>query len=320
MDRPENKKRLEQIFSQLVELSNGNFSYRIERTEKNDVLEALAFLVNSATEEISDAFLHQGFVNRRGSRTLLVQLFFELDIKGFVRETNKMVGTLLQYGEDDLDHVPFATLLSPESHKVWAKIIKAMDIPSPWEITIRLVFITQQGLLFPAHCHIIHFPDGAKDGGRTIVTSFDMIQTKEMRETQLQRKIEKQLRSQRLLPQETKRNPNVLHTSDIEKLRVAEKYIKDHLAEPLPSLKEIARFCGTNEYKLKKGFKELYGLTAFQYQKMERLQRAHVLIEYTRKKIMTIAKMIGFKKGNHFAREFRKRYGYSPRELRKLSK
>ncbi|MCR9228779.1 MAG: helix-turn-helix domain-containing protein [Flavobacteriaceae bacterium] len=316
MDRPENKKRLEKLFAQLLELSNGNFSYRIERTEKKDVLEALIFLVNSATEEISDAFVHQGFINRRGSRTALVQLFFELDITGLVRKTNKMVGTLLQYGEDDLSYVPFATLLSPESHKAWSKIIKAMEITSPWEITFRLVFITKQGLLFPAHCHIIHFPDE----GRTVVTSFDMIQTKEMREKQLQRKIEKQLRSHKLLPQETLRDSTVLHTSDIEKLRVAEKYIKDHLVEPLPALKEIAKFCGTNEYKLKKGFKELYGLTAFQYQKMERLQKAHVLLEHTHIKVIHIAKMVGFKKGNHLAREFRKRYGYSPTELRMLSK
>ncbi|MEE1962048.1 helix-turn-helix domain-containing protein [Allomuricauda taeanensis] len=320
MDRPENKKRLEKLFSQLVELSNGNFSYRIERTEKKDALEALAFLVNSATERISDAFLHQGFVNLQDSHSLLVQLFFELDQKGIVRETNKMVGTLLKYEHSDLDNVPFVTLLSPKSHKGWSKIVQAMKIPSPWEIAIRLVFSTGEGLLFPAQCNIIHFPNNAEDGARTIITSFDIIQKKSVKESELKRKIEKQLRSHVLLPKETDRNSSILHASDIEKLRVVEKYIKDNLAEPLPSLKEIASFCGTNEFKLKKGFKELYGLTAFQYQKKERLRKAHVLLEHTNIKVTTIAKMIGLKKGNHLAREFRKRYGYSPTELRMLSK
>ena len=76
MDRPENKIRLEDIYNQLVHIANGNFSYQIERSDKNDALEALIFLVNSTTEELRDAFLHQGFIKLPNSYDLVVQMFF----------------------------------------------------------------------------------------------------------------------------------------------------------------------------------------------------------------------------------------------------
>lgn len=72
----------------------------------------------------------------------------------------------------------------------------------------------------------------------------------------------------------------------------------------------------TNEYKLKKGFKELNGMTVFQFLKEERLRKAHVLVEHSNKSFKEIAKMVGFKNSTHFSREFNIRYGYRPKALR----
>src|SRR5690606_7861742 len=104
-----------------------------------------------------------------------------------------------------------------------------------------------------------------------------------------------------------------------ESIRTAEKYILDHLNEPLPILMDLAHTLGTNEFKLKWGFKELYGMTIFQFIKEQRLRKAHVLVRYTNNKIVAIARSVGFKHGNHLSREFKKRYGYNPTELRKIS-
>lgn len=320
MDRPENKERLDRIYAQLLKIANGNFSYQIERSDKNDVLEALTFLVNSATEEIKDAFMHQGFVNIHDSYRHIVQMFFELDDSGRIQRTNDTVVEMLDHPIGALAGLPFTELLSPDSQKGWSKVMKVSQSHSIWEMTVSLDFATPSGLTLPTHCHIICFPKANGEKRRIIVTCFDMVQNKGVHEKRLKKNVERKLRSHKLLPKTTKKETAILHIMDVENLRTAEQYIMDNLDRPLPSIKVLALICGTNEFKFKKGFKELYGMTVFQFQKNERLRKAHILIEHSNRTISAIAKMVGFKKGNHLAREFRKRYGYSPTELRMLSK
>jgi len=320
MDRPENKKRLEDIFSQLVKISNGNFSYRINRSDNSDALEALSFLANSATEEIKDAFRHQAFVNLHNSYHLVVQMFFEINDSGQIIKTNYKVEELLGYDKTALLDTPFINLLTNDSRKGWKKLLKELNRSSISEMTVNLTFMEQSGLELPAHCHIIRFLNNTNNKERTIITSFDMVQNKGIKERKIKKKVELQLQDHKLLSKKMDKEEPLLNMVDFDNLRRVKDYILDNLDEPLPSIKTLAQLCWTNEYKFKRGFKELYAMTPFQYQKNERLRRAHVLIEHSNKTIGSIAKMVGFKKGNHLAREFKKKYGYSPTALRKSSK
>ena len=320
MDRPENKKRLEDIFSQLVKISNGNFSYQINRSDNDDILEALTFLTNSASEEIKDAFRHQAFVNLHNSYHLVVQMFFEINDRGFILKTNHRVQELLGYDQGAFLDVPFIDLLTNDSRKGWKKLLKELNRSSISEMTVNLTFMEQSGLELPAHCHIIRFLNNTNNKERTIITSFDMVQNKGIKERKIKKKVELQLQDHKLLSKKMDKEEPLLNMVDFDNLRRVKDYILDNLDEPLPSIKTLAQLCWTNEYKFKRGFKELYAMTPFQYQKNERLRRAHVLIEHSNKTIGSIAKMVGFKKGNHLAREFKKKYGYSPTALRKSSK
>ena len=58
----------------------------------------------------------------------------------------------------------------------------------------------------------------------------------------------------------------------VRKIRTAKEYLLTHLETP-PSLKELARISGLNEYQLKAGFKEVYGNTVYGYLQ---IGRAHV--------------------------------------------
>jgi AraC-like DNA-binding protein len=320
MDSLENKKRLENIYDQLVHIANGNFSYQIERTDKNDALEALTFLVNSTTEELRDAFLHQGFIKLPNSYEMVVQLYFELDSLGQITRTNPTVDTLLHYKEGTLKGRPFSQLLEKSSQKGWKKLLKAAPKNKIWELTLQLSLSEQSGLQLPAHFHVIYFPEQEGKKGTFKVTSFDLVKNDRTDQGFLQKKLKKQLQDHGLLPRPEKTETHILHAMDMENLRKGKQYIMDNLDTPLPSIKELAHICNTNEYKFKKGFKEFFGMTAFQYQKHERLRKAHILIEHSNKTILAIARAVGFKKGNHFAREFKKRYGYTPSQLRKRSK
>lgn len=60
---------------------------------------------------------------------------------------------------------------------------------------------------------------------------------------------------------------------DRERVVYAREYLVRHIDRP-PSLPEMARIAGINEYQLKKGFKETFGNTVFGYRSETRLELA----------------------------------------------
>ncbi|PHR88491.1 MAG: hypothetical protein COA80_17980 [Leeuwenhoekiella sp.] len=105
---------------------------------------------------------------------------------------------------------------------------------------------------------------------------------------------------------------------DVRIIKEIHDHILTHLDQSLISLKDLAHNFGTNEYKLKKGFKELYGTTVYRFQMEERLKKAALLLESTKIQVKVISKLVGFTDVAHFSRSFKKKYGYSPSQLRKM--
>lgn len=93
-------------------------------------------------------------------------------------------------------------------------------------------------------------------------------------------------------------------------------FLDQNYAEP-PSLLEIARLFGTNDFKLKKGFKELFGTTVFGYVAERRLAVAHQLITLTDQPVQEVAETVGFTNPAHFATAFRRRFGLRPSQVRR---
>lgn len=102
---------------------------------------------------------------------------------------------------------------------------------------------------------------------------------------------------------------------DQERLLFARDYLIQHLHLP-PSLPELARIAGLNEFKLKNGFKELFGQPVFAYLAEYRLQEAHAQLIEGRKTASELAFELGYSSLQHFSAAFRKKFGVSPRELR----
>jgi len=99
--------------------------------------------------------------------------------------------------------------------------------------------------------------------------------------------------------------------ADIEKLSAVKDFIENHYLEPL-SLSGLCKTFSLNEFKLKKGYKELFQTTAFGHINSLRMEKARQLLS---QKIMTIAEIadfIGYKNMGSFSSEFKKRFGYAP--------
>jgi AraC-like DNA-binding protein len=101
-----------------------------------------------------------------------------------------------------------------------------------------------------------------------------------------------------------------------ECLEEARRILEMEIAEP-PSLLTLARRVGLNDFKLKRGFREMYQTTVFGYVRMLRMEKARALLETGEMNVGEVASATGYSNFGHFSDAFRKRFGVSPKELRK---
>ncbi len=103
--------------------------------------------------------------------------------------------------------------------------------------------------------------------------------------------------------------------SDKEKILAARDLVNTRIDSP-PSLSEIARTIGLNEYKLKRGFKEIFQTTVFGYLTSQRLHLARRYLLDTQKTAAEIAFELGYSTPQHFNNAFKKHFGHTPQSVR----
>ena len=102
---------------------------------------------------------------------------------------------------------------------------------------------------------------------------------------------------------------------DKERILFAKDYLVKNLETP-PSLTELSRIAGINEFKLKRGFKEVFGQTVFGYLTDVRMELAKNDLLEKQKSITEIAFELGFSSVQHFSNAFKKKYGMAPRGVK----
>jgi len=103
---------------------------------------------------------------------------------------------------------------------------------------------------------------------------------------------------------------------DKEKLIEAKEILNNSIEKP-PSIIELAKLIGINEYKLKKGFKEQFGVTVFGYIHSLRMNLAKRLLLDTTMSAKEIAYQIGYSSPQYFTNAFKKHYKFTPNSIRK---
>jgi AraC-like DNA-binding protein len=83
------------------------------------------------------------------------------------------------------------------------------------------------------------------------------------------------------------------------------------------SLNTLSRTFGLNEFKLKRGFKELFGTTVFDYLHDLKMEYARQKLSAENVLINEVSGMVGYKNPNHFSTAFKRKYGVNPTQLRR---
>lgn len=109
--------------------------------------------------------------------------------------------------------------------------------------------------------------------------------------------------------------PFIKTAQDKKKLIEAKELLTMRLDDP-PNIIELSKLVGLNEYKLKKGFKELFGTTIYGYLHDYRMSLAKKLLLETNKSAKEIAFEAGYNSPQYFSNAFKKRFGQTPNSVR----
>lgn len=102
--------------------------------------------------------------------------------------------------------------------------------------------------------------------------------------------------------------------ADRDKIIKAREVLIQHIGEPI-TIRELSRKVAINECYLKKGFKELFGTTIFEFYQSQRMEHAKFLLYEKGLSVTEVSMLLGYSSISHFSTAFKKHTGLKPCEL-----
>lgn len=281
----------------LFELATGNLAFRIEPTEANDELEELISVLNILGLTLQNTSAKSGHVIPYYNYQSVIQNTFILSENYNIKSFNASAVTNLDYSPNTLNKMVFDEMIAPQSADVWQSIKQEISKVEEYHNTVQLVLVTGNNKLLPLHFTISKL----LMSNEILITSVTTVLQDSLGDT---------------FNSNNKPTPRPKDSAIIQNVY---NYILNNLEEPLPSVKALAKMFGSNEFKLKEGFRHFFNTSIYQLYNEERLKKAHILIQQTDLSLKEICFMCGFNSYLNFYKAFKKKYGYSPSELNRGS-
>ncbi len=295
MGEQHDQERIVTMHKMLFEMARGNFNSRIPLSSLDDELETLVVLINMVAEEMKESIFHVGYVTPQSSPHFIAQSCFILDAAFFIKSFSPEVISFFGYSELDLIEQPLSSILSTASIEQLQEIVN-QGISMP--VTVALDFKTKKDLLVSVSCSFGKLFNRSE----IILNLITPVRQDSYNPLAYRKDADKQVKNRK---------------GDAVYIQKLYDYILANLEEPLPPLKELSRKFGTNEYKLKDGFRHFFKTSIYQFYNDERLKRAYFMIEHTSLPLKNISVMNGFTNYPNFSKAFKKRFGFSPNELKR---
>jgi AraC-like DNA-binding protein len=295
MERPNDQERIVSMHQMLFEMARGNFNCRIPLSPYDDELETLVVLINMVAEEMKESIFQVGYVNTHRTHQFIAQTSFILDASFSIKSFTPEVISFLGYSESELIDQPMAGIITETSLEQLQKVLNdSIALP----ITIALDFTPKEHLPVSVACSIGKLINRSE----IILNLVTPVRQDFYNPLAFEKENEKHTRTRK---------------ADVLLIQKLYDYILAHLEEPLPSLKVLSSEFGTNEHKLKDGFRHFFKTSIYQFYNDERLKRAYFMIEITGIPLKNISVMNGFNNYPTFSKSFKKRFGFSPNEMKR---
>lgn len=103
---------------------------------------------------------------------------------------------------------------------------------------------------------------------------------------------------------------------DLDRLYAVNEYINSHYLDSF-SLRDLTRKFGLNEFKLKKGYREIFQQTVFGHVQKQKMKHAQQLLRDHEYSVTDTAFAVGYENISSFTTEYKKFFGYNPGKERK---
>ncbi|UPQ78306.1 AraC family transcriptional regulator [Flavobacterium azooxidireducens] len=285
--------KLRIIYQLLFDLATGRRIIDLDLTTLDDDYDAILLTLLEQGERIRKLVLEQGMVPPYASFQHLNQFVFVLDNHYRIVDFNFTVVERLKYTSEAIQSLLFETLLDDSSKLVWNALLEQVNAETHFFVTTELLFLTSDGFKLPLFCTV----------SNSLVNQLVFVITVKvfLKDTPFLKSI-----------------PSAITEKVKAEVAVIENvhaYILEHLDAPLPSLKSLALLFGSEEHKIRNGFREHYHTSVYQFYQDERLKKAYLLIMQTDLPLKEIAYQCGFGMYLNFYKAFRKKYGFSPSVL-----
>ena len=294
------KKNLEKLYEAIMQLAQGNFAYRINELDLQEDGTDLAMMLNMLGEELSNFFIGS---NSFGEKNMTDPYTFVLDDHLNIKAINCRFSHLFNIHNEILNKEILQFLTKSSALELQHLVNSNFHTGQTFTpVKIILTFMTKHNeeLKVWGYCHLIVNQYERFYFFRLLPLKFIKASQSEPDNSQA---VDKKMKKTQV-------------QNDILKIREVHQYILDNLHQSLPPLPIIARSANLNEYKLKKGFKTIYGITVFKFHLKKRLEMSKTLIESTQLPLKSISFQFGFKDYSHFLKAFKKKYGKSPKKFR----
>jgi len=104
------------------------------------------------------------------------------------------------------------------------------------------------------------------------------------------------------------------HEEEREKIMAARELLLEHIGNPI-TIKALSRKVAMNQCYLKKGFKEIFGTTIFDFYQGQRMEHAKYLLYEKGLTVTEVSASLGYSSISHFSTAFKKHTGLKPCEL-----
>lgn len=286
------QERIRKIYQMLFEMATGNLHFHLTHLNEDDEVDQIADKLNQIANNIKETILKVGHVIPQFTYQNLVQHTFILDKNLIILSYSPSVITTLSYKPEDLIKKPFSKIMTQQSVNDWEVITceKANTNNINTVLLLNLIDINNQ--IYPSYFTVSSLINCDKIIVSGITTDLQDYTHKPPINTQKK-------------------------TENVSIVQRVYDYILNHLEEPLPSIKELAKKFGTNDFKLKEDFRNNFNTSIYKLYTDERLKRATYLIQKTDIPIKEIAFISGFNDYNNFSKAFKKKYNYPPSALKR---
>jgi AraC-like DNA-binding protein len=101
---------------------------------------------------------------------------------------------------------------------------------------------------------------------------------------------------------------------DRQKIIDSREILLQHIGDPI-TIKALSRKVAINECYLKKGFKEIFGTTIFDFYQSQRMEHAKYLLYDKGLSVTEVSNLLGYSSISHFSTAFKNHTGIKPCEL-----